>query len=203
MEVLIVALILGLLPAAIASSKGRSFFGWYIYGVFLFIIAIIHSILLQKNENTPGMKKCPHCASIIPEEAKTCPACQQKVERQSFFSESDGGENFYDQERNLESISYQKYLSKKYDLQRDELLNKYIVEDRGFETLEEAFKQLHDVDLTRYKEPKRIIATGKIGPNYSFNYEAYANGKVLVKSPRGETKLFNSLDEAKRNMRPS
>ena len=49
MEVLSIVLIIGIIPAMIASSKGRSFFLWYIYGVLFFIIALVHSILISKN----------------------------------------------------------------------------------------------------------------------------------------------------------
>ena len=48
MEILVAALFLGLIPAAIASSKGRSFGLWYLYGVALFIVALIHSLVLQR-----------------------------------------------------------------------------------------------------------------------------------------------------------
>lgn len=47
MEVLLICLVIGLIPAFIASSKGRSFFLWYIYGVALFIIAFIHSLVIK------------------------------------------------------------------------------------------------------------------------------------------------------------
>lgn len=39
--------LLGLLPALIAQSKGRLFLRWYIYGVLLFIVALLHSILIK------------------------------------------------------------------------------------------------------------------------------------------------------------
>lgn len=38
---------IGLIPASIAASKGRSFLGWWIYGVLLFIVALPHSILIK------------------------------------------------------------------------------------------------------------------------------------------------------------
>ena len=39
---LVLAAVLGLIPAYIAKSKGRSFALWWIYGWMLFIVAIIH-----------------------------------------------------------------------------------------------------------------------------------------------------------------
>jgi hypothetical protein len=81
--VFIIILLLGLIPANIAKNKGRSFLGWYIYGVLLFIIALIHSLVMkadkkvvEENELADGlMKKCEFCAELIKIEAKVCRFC--------------------------------------------------------------------------------------------------------------------------------
>lgn len=48
-----ISLGLAIIPAKIAKSKGRKFWSWYVYGVFLFLIALIHAATLtdpnQKN----------------------------------------------------------------------------------------------------------------------------------------------------------
>jgi hypothetical protein len=44
---LILALLLGLAPGMIAHGKGRNFFAWWIYGVVLGPIALIHAMLLN------------------------------------------------------------------------------------------------------------------------------------------------------------
>ena len=49
MEVFIIAGLIGMLPAAIARSKGRSFVNWWIYGALLFIVALPHSLLMRSN----------------------------------------------------------------------------------------------------------------------------------------------------------
>lgn len=69
MDILLFVLLLGLVPATIAHLKGRSFFGWWIYGALLFIIALPHAILGE------GTKKCPYCAEIIKADAKVCRFC--------------------------------------------------------------------------------------------------------------------------------
>ncbi len=75
MEILILAPILGLITAAIAKSKGRSFFLWWIYGALLFIIALIHILLVSPKD----VKKCPACAETVKAEAKICKHCQTKI----------------------------------------------------------------------------------------------------------------------------
>ena len=45
--VLIIAALLAFIPASIAKNKGYEFGIWYIYGLFLFIIAFVHSMILK------------------------------------------------------------------------------------------------------------------------------------------------------------
>jgi len=90
-EVLFMCIIVGLIPAFIAKSKGRNFFLWYIYGVLLFIIALVHSLLIKNNDDAyveEGMFKCPYCAEFIKKEAKVCRHCNREIsEKQDFCIE--------------------------------------------------------------------------------------------------------------------
>ena len=95
-EWVIGALLLALIPAAIGKSKGYSFFGWYCYGVFLFIVAFPHSLLIKRNPDalpsnnaqppapvqTGSSKSCEHCSQIIPLESVYCRFCGNGVSSQ-------------------------------------------------------------------------------------------------------------------------
>lgn len=88
MEILFVCLLIGLIPAAIARSKGRGpFILWWLYGAGLFIVAIIHAILLRPSQQnidlakaSEGFRKCPACAEMVRAEASICKHCRTALE---------------------------------------------------------------------------------------------------------------------------
>ncbi|HGM5000878.1 TPA: zinc ribbon domain-containing protein [Serratia marcescens] len=87
MGFLVVAALLGLVPAFIAQSKGRSFAGWWIYGFLLFIVAIIHVLIIpseiKSNIHSPAiadLRDCPYCAEPIRRQASKCKHCGSDVD---------------------------------------------------------------------------------------------------------------------------
>jgi hypothetical protein len=85
MEVLIFAALIGLLPAYIAKTKGKSFGLWWLYGAMIFIVALPHALLMKRDEQAlekeqleSGMKKCPHCAELVRAEATVCRFCNRE-----------------------------------------------------------------------------------------------------------------------------
>ena len=70
-----VLMLLAFIPAIIASSKGRSGFGWWLNGLGLFPIALVHSIVAEDLNRKP----CPFCAERILNAAKVCPHCQREL----------------------------------------------------------------------------------------------------------------------------
>ena len=87
MEILIIAILIGLIPAAIAKGKGKNFGLWWLYGAALFIIALPHAIIMKPDRGSlearviaeENRRKCPFCAELIKREATVCRFCGRDV----------------------------------------------------------------------------------------------------------------------------
>lgn len=84
MDIIVFTLLLSLIPAFLAKSKGKSFAKWYIISalispligllIVLFLKKDESALELQKMENE-NLVKCPSCAELIKKEAKVCRYC--------------------------------------------------------------------------------------------------------------------------------
>ena len=84
--ILVVAALIGLIPAIIANKKGHSFFVWWLFGSGVFILALPLSIILKPNKEElerrlgeEGLIKCPFCAEMVKEEAMVCKFCKSSL----------------------------------------------------------------------------------------------------------------------------
>jgi hypothetical protein len=78
-ELLAFLAIFAAIPALIAQSKGRSALGFWIYGVLLLPIAIVHAALMKSNAVKGGRVACPACGEGILPQAIICPHCRTNV----------------------------------------------------------------------------------------------------------------------------
>lgn len=61
MGILVLAILIGLIPAIIAQGKGRSFLGWWLFGALLFIVALPIILVLDP---LPGSQKAKEMAAL-------------------------------------------------------------------------------------------------------------------------------------------
>jgi hypothetical protein len=77
LSILIWSLLLGVIPGAIASKKGYNFWTWWLFGVLLFLPALI--IILARGPNPEKFGKCPYCKGLIERDATVCPHCGRDI----------------------------------------------------------------------------------------------------------------------------
>src|SRR5438477_8352882 len=71
---IIIWVIIFFLPVIIATYKGRNFLGWLLYNIFLWPVALVHSLCLKNQRN-----KCQKCFQPIDGRAVVCPFCNTKI----------------------------------------------------------------------------------------------------------------------------
>ncbi|MFH1914641.1 MAG: zinc ribbon domain-containing protein [Pseudomonadota bacterium] len=84
-------LIMAIVVAMIANSKGRYAFGWFLYGLLLWPIALVHALLLKPQaaqsgdfvENPDGPARCPTCGRIVHAQRDDCPYCGARLDGQT------------------------------------------------------------------------------------------------------------------------
>ena len=223
MELFFFWLIMAAVVALVASAKGRSGGLWFVYGLVIWPIALIHAVVItkdvaaiEKEKQKEGKMRCPNCADWVYKEAKTCPHCQyqlkgksqvqpdalSKAVRESVIIEDE--EEFWEGDRNLQAARYKIYLSEKYDIQKNELFGKFVCLDEMFDTIDEAVAKADQVDQERelaFLEAEKnkadsVVNRGVIGPRSAFSYEEFASGEVIASHPSGLSKTFKNQRQA-------
>ena len=78
---LFVNFILSFVAGGVASSKGRSVFGYFFLSIFFsFLVAILVLVALPAKKNVYELRECPYCAEEIKREALVCKHCTREVE---------------------------------------------------------------------------------------------------------------------------
>jgi hypothetical protein len=93
LSIFFIAVVIGLLPATIAKMKGSSFFGFWVFGAVLFIVALPVAIFM-KRELPPSLIACGACGKGISREATACPHCghpnsPEKIEAEASLMSAD------------------------------------------------------------------------------------------------------------------
>jgi hypothetical protein len=104
MSYFVIAALLGLVPAFIAKSKGRETLAWWFYGLFLFPIALVHSLVMKPQEanNKPIDPRignqhsevsppdtCRKCGHVQYSHLRLCKACRydKKLDPENLYSD--------------------------------------------------------------------------------------------------------------------
>ena len=89
--------VVGLMTALLARSKGRNFIGWWLYGALTFPIALLHALLMAPQKHTArtrsasseAQRRCPHCGEAIKRDLDVCPQCWRVVPVDGVISEGE------------------------------------------------------------------------------------------------------------------
>ncbi len=111
-------------------------------------------------------------------------------------------ENVWTGEKNIENDSYKLYLVKKYSIEKNSTLEKFVIENTLFSTLEEAlsFALQKEFDLDKVEDDKKytihtVKSTGIIGG--SFTFTEFGDDTVEINHKSGFKKIFESMRETK------
>jgi hypothetical protein len=79
--------VLALIPASIAQKKGRSFAGFWVFGLFFFVIALVVALLISDasepdaGRTAPTRVPCPRCAELVAAGAVACRFCGMEYDQ--------------------------------------------------------------------------------------------------------------------------
>lgn len=89
MEWVLLWLISAVVAAAVASSKGRSAFGWFLLGCLISVFAVLFVAVLPSKKGTQLVGgevvthethvRCPSCKGFVHREATRCMHCREPL----------------------------------------------------------------------------------------------------------------------------
>ncbi|MDR9392300.1 MAG: zinc ribbon domain-containing protein [Trueperaceae bacterium] len=79
--------LLGGLIAYLAARKGRRAWVWFLYGVAIWPVALLHVWWIDPTPDavrarlvaSGGWRACPHCRELVRDDATACPHCGRDV----------------------------------------------------------------------------------------------------------------------------
>lgn len=87
MEVILLWLVLAVVVAVVAGSKGRNPVLWGLYGFLIWPVALVHILVSRPTAKAAahgmtaaGRAPCPHCAEPIMRAASVCPHCNRGLD---------------------------------------------------------------------------------------------------------------------------
>ena len=88
-ELLLGWMLLAIIPAAIAHTRGLPVGTWFLYGLLLWPVAVVHVFFATPNSvrlagrPAPPPRTCPFCAEVIQSSAIVCKHCRRDLPRGS------------------------------------------------------------------------------------------------------------------------
>lgn len=87
-ELLLGWMLLAVIPAVIAHTRGLPVGVWFLYGVLIWPVALVHVFFATPDSvriagNVPAPRRCPFCAETIQAAAIVCKHCQRDLPRPS------------------------------------------------------------------------------------------------------------------------
>ena len=123
------AIVIGGFCAYIAGEKNRSGVNWFIFGALFSFLALFALIAIPKLEKSDGTQELSSSTAEV------------NVPNQS----ASASESFQ-QAPDLASGKYQLFLTKKFNIEKNATLEKYVVDEQLFPTLDAALAFAHDLN---------------------------------------------------------
>lgn len=152
---IISAPVLALIPAYIAGRKGRSFLGFFIYGLFFWVIALIHALIMEGGSKGSRTNQSEHSS----------PQTFQRPLKTAVVGD-------------LSDDSYKLHLSEKYSIQKNEVFEKFVCAGNMFDTLEAALAYAHAAEVDRASKHDVLSAEAEITETSDF----LSNQKTFIEA---------------------